>query len=382
MRLRNVAVACPRASGLRSPPGKGARGAARFTDPGGDATGPRVTPIVRASFLASVTLRARENSMVDNEGAQLRWVPTLGTFTTSDQSVVFLGKLVPIASTTADEQTTLRPSAGLALSSATISDGTMSADVTFEEMTKDSVCELTVAYDANAQHLVTAGLGGQEWAMFGIREFGGPRPTNWWDHRIAGERGNLKAGHVYHLEADFRGANVNLRVDGVPVAAAEVTSPLGRPRQAGLFCKGAHRIVIKNFSVRTEKPKAFVVMQFTSEFDDVYNEVVRDVCVTYDMNVLRADEVHGPGLIISDVVTAIAAAQLIIADITPVNANVYFEIGYALALSKPTILLAKKGTILPFDIAGFRVLFYEDSIGGKRKLEEGLRRHLAAILAS
>jgi hypothetical protein len=51
-----------------------------------------------------------------------------------------------------------------------------------------------------------------------------------------------------------------------------------------------------------------------------------------------------------------------------------------LALKKPTILLAKKGTPLPFDIAGFRVLFYEDTIGGKAKLEEGLRRHLAAIV--
>jgi hypothetical protein len=328
-----------------------------------------------------------EKNMGENERAQLRWVPTLGEFAAAGQEVVFQGKLVPIRTTTPDEQTTLAPGAGIVLCSATISDGTLSADVTFAEMTKDSVCELAVAYDANAQHLVAAGLGGQDWAMFGIRELNGPRSSSnpgskWWDHQMGGERGNLKAGNVYHLEADFRGANVHLRVDGVQVAAAEVTSPLGRPRQAGLFCKGNHHITIKNFFARTAKPRAFVVMQFTSEFDDVYNEVVRDVCGTYDMNVLRADEVHGPGLIISDVVTEIAAAQLIIADITPVNANVYFEIGYALALSKPTILLARKGTTLPFDIAGFRVLFYEDTIGGKRKLEEGLRRHLAAILAS
>jgi hypothetical protein len=66
----------------------------------------------------------------------------------------------------------------------------------------------------------------------------------------------------------------------------------------------------------------------------------------------------------------------------PNNPNVYFEVGYALVMKKPTILLARKGTSLPFDVAGFRVLFYEDSIGGKGKLEEGLRRHLAAILGS
>jgi hypothetical protein len=101
-------------------------------------------------------------------------------------------------------------------------------------MTKESICELAVVYDANAEHLVTAGLGGEEWAMYGIREFGGPRPGKWLDHRIAGERGNLKSEHSYNLEADFRGAHVSLRVDGGQVAAAEVSSPLGRPRCAFL----------------------------------------------------------------------------------------------------------------------------------------------------
>jgi len=43
---------------------------------------------------------------------------------------------------------------------------------------------------------------------------------------------------------------------------------------------------------------AFVVMQFGAEYDDVYNDVVKEVCKTFEVNVLRADEVSGPGLII------------------------------------------------------------------------------------
>ena len=121
-------------------------------------------------------------------------------------------------------------------------------------------------------------------------------------------------------------------------------------------------------------------MQFGPEFDDVYQDVVKEVCKSYEVNVLRADEVSGPGLIIGDIVRELSVSQLVIADITPTNANVYFEVGYALALAKPTILLAKKGTPLPFDVAGFRTLFYEDTIGGKKKLEDGLRKHLDAIL--
>jgi hypothetical protein len=124
-------------------------------------------------------------------------------------------------------------------------------------------------------------------------------------------------------------------------------------------------------------------MQFTTEYNDVYRDVVQEVCKDYQVSVTRADEVNGPtGLIIADIVREVSNAQLVIADITPTNPNVYFEVGYALALSKPTILLARKGTPLPFDVAGFRVLFYEDSIGGKKKLEDGLRKHLDAILSS
>jgi hypothetical protein len=49
-------------------------------------------------------------------------------------------------------------------------------------------------------------------------------------------------------------------------------------------------------------------------------------------------------------------------------------------LKKPTILLADSTKDLPFDISGCRCLFYENAIGEKRKGEEGLRRHLDAIL--
>jgi nucleoside 2-deoxyribosyltransferase len=59
---------------------------------------------------------------------------------------------------------------------------------------------------------------------------------------------------------------------------------------------------------------------------------------------------------------------------------VFYELGYAHALRKPTILLADSSKDLPFDVRGYRCIFYENSIGGKRKVEEQLRKHLEAIL--
>jgi hypothetical protein len=88
---------------------------------------------------------------------------------------------------------------------------------------------------------------------------------------------------------------------------------------------------------------------------------------------------YGPGVIVYDIAQQIIGAQAVIAEITPVNANVYYEVGFAHALGKPTILLADKETKVPFDVSPFRILFYENTIPGKSKFEAGLRRHLNAI---
>jgi hypothetical protein len=61
---------------------------------------------------------------------------------------------------------------------------------------------------------------------------------------------------------------------------------------------------------------------------------------------------------------------------------VFYELGYAHALRKPTILLKRRTdeSKLPFDISPYRVIFYDDSIGGKKVVQEYLRKHLEAVL--
>jgi nucleoside 2-deoxyribosyltransferase len=76
-------------------------------------------------------------------------------------------------------------------------------------------------------------------------------------------------------------------------------------------------------------------------------------------------------------------SDVIVAEVTPANTNVFYELGYAHAIQKPTILLAEKPTDpakhLPFDISGFRVIFYDNTIKGKRSVEASLREHLQNI---
>lgn len=317
-----------------------------------------------------------------------RWIPLFGQFEEHKGAVTFKGKweeprALDQDGTAAESRQRLQ-SVGVVLSDQEISDGTVSGDVTFAAIGRNTGCEFVVGFDIETKSYLTAGISGFFDAMFTIREWvpwaqsPGEQPR-WVTYSGGGDRSNLKPRRRYAIRVDVSGSRVELALDGVPVAAATVPPNAKRRRHVGLWCLNHADITIDNIQIRGGKPRAFVVMQFSEPYDQVYSEVVRRVCDNFNLQTIRADEIYGPGLIISDVVDQIQRAQVIIADITPVNANVYFEVGYALALNKPIILLAKKGTELPFDVKPFRVLFYEDSIGGKPKVEEGLARHLRAI---
>ena len=175
------------------------------------------------------------------------------------------------------------------------------------------------------------------------------------------------------------GSDVGLKIDGVNVGSARL--PFAVPlTQVGIYCSGTKDVIIRDFSINSRIPQAFVVMQFSQTYDELYNEVVKGVCKDFGIESVRADDHAGPGLIVGDIVQGIRDAFVVIAEISPSNPNVYYEVGYAHALDKPTILIAEKGTKLPFDVAPFRVLFYENSIAGKGQIEIGLRKHLTEIV--
>jgi hypothetical protein len=135
-----------------------------------------------------------------------------------------------------------------------------------------------------------------------------------------------------------------------------------------------------NFDSAANEPKVFVVMQFGEPYDSLYSKVIKPVCSKKGFEAFRADDLFKPGVILQDIRRGIIDSDVIIAEITPVNANVFYELGFAHALEKPTILLAsRKVEKLPFDISGYRVIFYDDTIGGKSDVEATLGKHLEGI---
>ncbi|RPJ74608.1 MAG: hypothetical protein EHM20_10325 [Alphaproteobacteria bacterium] len=299
-----------------------------------------------------------------------KWMPIYGKMEENNDKIIFKGgkKLVQDAMTEREGS-----EIGLFICNQVFSEGTISVDVKFNGNHSECCADIVLFFNPQDRSTLNAGLGNLN--FFSIRHF----DKKWTYHAITGEPNSIKPQVTYHLSATLQGSTVSLKSDGIEVLRHALPYPLAQS-QVGLFCIDQKDIEFSNFKIERVKPKAFVVMQFSSRYNDVYFEVIKNVCEKEEIGVLRIDEESGPGLIIQDIIRSIYESKFIIADISPVNANIFYEVGFAHALNKPTILIAEKGTSLPFDISSFRTLFYENTIGGKRKLEEGLTHHIRAIL--
>jgi 3',5'-cyclic AMP phosphodiesterase CpdA/tetratricopeptide (TPR) repeat protein len=100
----------------------------------------------------------------------------------------------------------------------------------------------------------------------------------------------------------------------------------------------------------------------SQDFDALYTELLRPLAVDEDWEPLRVDEVVSPGTVTTQAMKQLFTADLVVADISVPNGNVYYELGVRQAISPTgTILIALDGTSLPFDVANQRVLFYQAS---------------------
>ena len=232
---------------------------------------------------------------------------------------------------------------------------------------------IVLGYRSPEQHYIFAELGaarsayslGENVSGFGLK----PLVTT-------GQLQNLKSDPDYVLQVNLSGQELRVLVDDVPVIQHLLSRPL-EGRQVGLIAAGNQEVSFSDFEVKSDRPRAFVVMQFAEPFHTFYREVIQKQADAAGFDVVRIDEEAGN--IFQDIQSEIEQAEVVIAEITPANPNVFYELGYAHALGKPTILLAQREAELPFDIRSFRVVFYNDTIGGKVDVERNLRRRLDAI---
>ena len=104
--------------------------------------------------------------------------------------------------------------------------------------------------------------------------------------------------------------------------------------------------------------QAFAIMPFDEEFDSVYKGVIKSSLSEVGFTVKRADDIDSQQNILRDIIGNITSSNLVIADLTGANPNVFYELGLAHALRKPVILITQDIEDVPFDLKSYRMIVY------------------------
>jgi hypothetical protein len=126
--------------------------------------------------------------------------------------------------------------------------------------------------------------------------------------------------------------------------------------------------------------KSLIIAPFDatgSRVKDTVQRALREVGVTP----LSIDEAIQPGALWAQSITeAIRTSDFIVADLSRQNPNVVYEVGFAHALRKPTIILMSQDSTgeLPTDLAGFQYIAYDPA--NLRSLQEQVSRAASVYL--
>lgn len=93
--------------------------------------------------------------------------------------------------------------------------------------------------------------------------------------------------------------------------------------------------------------------------DIVLNYIIKEAADEAGYDVVRGDDVGRSSMITVDIVNALLDADLVVADLSFHNPNVFYELGLRHSTGRPTIHVASLGTDLPFDNADHRAIFFD-----------------------
>jgi hypothetical protein len=141
-------------------------------------------------------------------------------------------------------------------------------------------------------------------------------------------------------------------------------------------------------------PLLFVAMPFGKkddpsgaakiDFDRIYDQAIRPAAERVKLDVIRADEERGGGIIHTPMFERLLGSEIVVADLTTLNPNVFYELGVRhCAKPRTTILIFARVSKLPFDVQPLRAVPYDLENGflsdeAAAELREALEPRLAA----
>jgi hypothetical protein len=112
----------------------------------------------------------------------------------------------------------------------------------------------------------------------------------------------------------------------------------------------------RNF--QTDSSLCFVLMPFAEEFYQIYEQAISVASENAGLRCMHAGEIFDNREIVEDIWESICTAQIIVADVTHRNPNVFYELGICHTLGKEVIVITQNSVDVPFDIRHRRYIEY------------------------
>ncbi len=129
----------------------------------------------------------------------------------------------------------------------------------------------------------------------------------------------------------------------------------------------------------TDAPKGLVIAPFDN-LGNQLREVVQQAFSDIGIAIFRLDDLRPGAVWVNAVTDAIMASDLIVVDLSRYSPNVLYELGYAHALRKPTMLLLsiRSDVPPPTDLQNYLYITYDpDNLG---VLKHEIKRNAQRIL--
>lgn len=139
-------------------------------------------------------------------------------------------------------------------------------------------------------------------------------------------------------------------------------------------------IFFKNFGIDvdniiTNKEQVFILTPFLNAEKDTFH-TIQKACNSIGFRAIKGDEEYIKGDVFSYILQNILKSRIVIANINGRNPNVFYELGIAQAIGKPTILVSENLNEIPFDLQSQNIILYKTHDELFDKLSSMLKKSL------
>ena len=144
--------------------------------------------------------------------------------------------------------------------------------------------------------------------------------------------------------------------------------------------------------LKTEKApkKCFVIMPFSEtktctektgegSWEAIFEDFIKPVVekTKYNYSCFKNDQYVGS--IIKNIIENLNSADLVVADLTDCNPNVFYELGVRHTLNRPTILITQNLQEVPFDLKNYFCIEYKNTASGLKIFSEKINSAIRTI---